>query len=216
MTNTAINPSVKTYNAIAIDANGYEYLGTAKKVIRSSDDLKPSLLFQITPHIAVKLEPLDAGLRLKGFSVQRADYELYPYGTINRPFYTYDQALDALACCKASHPEREYHLQQFGHDSFSDVYPWQKQIDEAEPFARAWLLQQIADCLNAYTLSNTCTSQDYLDASQACSAAAKAIEPLLASFSPDQHGFSDSMKHYAEQGNALYQAAMSIDAEMTA
>ena len=166
--------------------------------------------FTITPRIASKLKTLGHGLGLTGYSVQRDDYELHPYGTINRPFYTYDMALDALVCCKAAHPDRSYHIQQFGHDAGLHVRSWQQIIDESQPFERAWYLQQIADCLNAYTLSDTATNQDLIDAMLASNAAADAIKPLLALFAPNQHGFSDAHRYYLGFLDSLMQVEQSV------
>lgn len=84
---------------------------------------------------------------------------------------------------------------------------WQKTLDDANPFELAWVLQIIADHLNSLTLSNTATSDDLHDASEACYAAAAAIEPLLTSFTPDQHAFSDTLKYYRTHADHLRQLA---------
>jgi hypothetical protein len=175
--------------------------------------------FIITPRIASKITAhLDSGLGLKSYNVQSGDVIRAPFGLQNRPYHTHQQAIDALAQYQAHSPDKEYSINQGGlcYDYYLLNENWQETLADTNPFERAWLLQIIADCLNAFTLPNDCTHQDYLDASQACFATADAIEPLLASFTPDQHSFRDAMAHYATQGNSLYQASMSAEMEVTA
>lgn len=175
--------------------------------------------FIITPRIACKITAhLDCAFGLKSFNVQCDDVIRAPFGLQNRPYHTHQQAIDALAQYQAHKPESDYSINQGGlcYDYYLLNENWQETLADTNPFERAWLLQIIADCLNAFTLSNDCTHQDYLDASQACFATADAIEPLLASFTPDQHSFRDAMAHYATQANSLYQAAMNVEMEATA
>lgn len=182
---------------------------------------KPSVTspaFIITPRIASKITAhLDSGLGLKSFNVQSGDVIRAPFGIQDRPYHSHQQAIDALAQYQAHHPDKDYSINQGGlcYDYYLRDDDWQITLELTTGFERAWLLQIIADCLNTYTLSDTATSQDLHDASQAGFAAADAIEPLLASFRDEQHGFSDAMAHYATQANALYQAAISAELEVT-
>lgn len=138
--------------------------------------------FIITPRIACKITAhLDCAFGLKSFNVQCDDVIRAPFGLQNRPYHTHQQAIDALAQYQAHKPESDYSINQGGlcYDYYLLNENWQETLADTNPFERAWLLQIIADCLNAFTLSNDCTHQDYLDASQACFATADAIRREL-------------------------------------